>query len=261
MIYTGIGTDRLKLVRLLEHELSCRAVYLGAPTFLYRVGAYEVLRDGDVRVPNSECSAHIADEMKAQQLIKGAAEPNGHRFWLPHVNAYMNLLALLASHQLLINKTLRKTRQFLIRKSFMKEMLAENPNSVQEFMEAYQRNDGFAGVKGLCFTSRSVIFKPLHSENEDLKHAYLDLITHLVATAKRVHWIKASRIKPVNEKYSFRIWLYYLGMSGSDYARSREVLLEVLSGNAAYRTPEQRERALAKQKKRRKRRRRVCHRR
>ena len=44
-----------------------------------------------------------------------------------------------------------------------------------------------------------------------------------------------------NEKYIFRVWLIRIGMQGEEFKTTRKILLENLSGNAAFKTAEQAE--------------------
>jgi hypothetical protein len=51
-----------------------------------------------------------------------------------------------------------------------------------------------------------------------------------------------------NEKYALRTWLLRLGMNGPDFKQTRKILMENLSGHAAFRTDEEAQKFLAKEK-------------
>ena len=50
--------------------------------------------------------------------------------------------------------------------------------------------------------------------------------------------VLAREVDGSNERYIFRIWLMHLGMEGETYKEARRILLAPLSGNKAFRTPE-----------------------
>ena len=59
--------------------------------------------------------------------------------------------------------------------------------------------------------------------------------------------IQAKEITAENEKYAMRIWLLRLDMNGSEYKEERRILMENLSGHAAFRTEEDKVRWQARQ--------------
>ena len=68
--------------------------------------------------------------------------------------------------------------------------------------------------------------------------AYMQLITKLCDMAKQQQRVLATD-KPVdNEKYAFRCFLLRLGFIGNEYAESRKILLQNLSGNGSWKSGE-----------------------
>ena len=61
---------------------------------------------------------------------------------------------------------------------------------------------------------------------------------------KRIH---AKAVNEENEKYALRIWLTRLGMNGPEYKGTRKVLMENLSGHAAFRTEADKQRWMERQ--------------
>lgn len=52
----------------------------------------------------------------------------------------------------------------------------------------------------------------------------------------------------IYEKYALRTWLLRLGMNGPDFKETRKILMENLSGHAAFRTDEEAQKFLAREK-------------
>ena len=63
--------------------------------------------------------------------------------------------------------------------------------------------------------------------------------------------ILAKTVNDENEKYSIRIWMVRLGMNGDSFRQTRKILMEKLSGHAAFRTAEQADAFKKKEKRKR----------
>lgn len=60
--------------------------------------------------------------------------------------------------------------------------------------------------------------------------------------------IQAKDVNDENEKYALRTWLLRLGMNGPDFKETRKLLMENLSGHAAFRSDEEAKKFLAREK-------------
>ena len=115
----------------------------------------------------------------------------------------------------------------------------------------YEAQHGEA-LEGLKITSEKVIFTGFPTAPD---HEHLTAFGHLAIlmnqqalTQKR---IQAKDVADENEKYALRIWLLRLGMNGPDFKETRKLLMENLSGHAAFRTNEEAEKFLAREKEKR----------
>lgn len=115
----------------------------------------------------------------------------------------------------------------------------------------YEAQHGEA-LEGLKITSEKVIFTgfPTAPDREHLTaFGHLAILMNQQAlTQKR---IQAKDVADENEKYALRIWLLRLGMNGPDFKETRKLLMENLSGHAAFRTNEEAEKFLAREKEKR----------
>lgn len=71
------------------------------------------------------------------------------------------------------------------------------------------------------------------------------LMNQMAISQKR---IQAKAVDDSNERYSLRIWLIRLGMAGDEYKRTRNLLMQPLSGNTAFKTEEDADRFKTKMK-------------
>lgn len=65
--------------------------------------------------------------------------------------------------------------------------------------------------------------------------AYLDLCLAVSSQAIRQRSTVKQKTETENEKFTFRVWLVRLGLNGDEYKTTRDVLLEKLEGDMAYR--------------------------
>lgn len=122
--------------------------------------------------------------------------------------------------------------------------------TVQAFLNAladHTRTHG--GLEGLQITEQHVSFTgfPVPADRAHAE-AFCQLAAMMNAMALSQKRIQAKEVSTENEKYAFRIWLLRLGMNGDACKAARKVLMENLSGHAAFRTPEEAEKAKARNK-------------
>lgn len=123
--------------------------------------------------------------------------------------------------------------------------------AIMNFINAvsdYEAEHGVA-LEGLKITTEKVIFTGFPTAPD---HEHLTAFGHLAIlmnqqalTQKR---IQAKEVADENEKYALRIWLLRLSMNGPDFKETRKLLMEKLSGHAAFRTDEEAQKFLAREK-------------
>lgn len=69
-------------------------------------------------------------------------------------------------------------------------------------------------------------------------HSYIQLSCCIQQQAQNRMRIYPTQKETPNEKYAFRTWLLRLGMIGSEFKDTRQLLLENLEGNSAWKNPE-----------------------
>lgn len=161
-----------------------------------------------------------------------------------------NLVNLIYSRGKLIGKA--TGGHFHVDKGLVEELKDDRHTfAIANFINAvsnYEAQHGEA-LEGLKITSEKVIFTGFPTAPD---HEHLTAFGHLAIlmnqqalTQKR---IQAKEVADENEKYALRIWLLRLGMNGPDFKETRKLLMENLSGHAAFRTNEEAEKFLAREK-------------
>lgn len=234
----GLLTDRQPLVAALERETGQTAAYSGMPTFRYQVGPYTILRDGSMEVPEAKASTAILRRLAEQGLIERQAEaPAGIAFDASGFDGRImnNIVNALAAKEVLINRAIAVPNAFHMKVDLVKELKAVSPTTMSEFMAVLNRCGGDSAIKGLWLSADQLVFTGFPETQ-----ACRTLAERIIHSAVSNRWIKARAPKVTNDKYSFRVWLNSLGMTGPDYADTRAELLKNLSGDSCFRTPEQR---------------------
>ena len=112
----------------------------------------------------------------------------------------------------------------------------------------YEAEHG-AALKGLKITNEKVTFTgfPTAPDHEHLT-AFTQLAMLMNQQAISQKRIQAKEVNDENEKYALRTWLLRLGMNGPDFKETRKILMENLSGHAAFRTDEEAQKFLVREK-------------
>ena len=105
------------------------------------------------------------------------------------------------------------------------------------------------GMTGLTFADSKVNFTgfPM-TDDPDKAKAFVQLVSIMNRHALEMKRIQAKEVNDDNEKYAFRIWLLRIGMNSDEYKTARKLLMENLSGHAAFRTKAEEEKWKANQK-------------
>lgn len=123
--------------------------------------------------------------------------------------------------------------------------------AIMNFINAvsnYEAEHG-AALEGLKITTEKVTFTgfPTAPDHEHLT-AFAQLAVLMNQQAISQKRIQAKDVNDENEKYALRTWLLRLGMNGPDFKETRKILMERLSGHAAFRTDEEAQKFLAREK-------------
>ena len=116
-----------------------------------------------------------------------------------------------------------------------------------ETVEAYENRHGKA-ADGFCVEPDKLTFSTLpETDDPAVLRTFTTLCAMMNKQAIAQQRIQAKEISEENEKYAMRIWLLRLGMNGPEYKEERRILMERLSGHAAFRTEDDRLRWQEKQ--------------
>ena len=250
--YNATGARRKELVKAVAAILGEKPVYLGTPSFAYKVGDIEVMRDGTLRLP---------DGMAAQPLTEALADAGFH---------YEGESAMDRAEAKDGEADAEETEDVAAGAPALEDVERPVPQDEGTAVEAPAIAQGedigltvelpAAQVKvellGKLLEAKGALIRkalgvtelPMETHDdkvafpwfqeqppEDERKAAIALISHLGAFSKQAKRVTA-KAKPVaNEKYAFRCFLLRLGFIGKEWKDVRKTLLQNLSGSSAFR--------------------------
>ena len=206
-------------------------------------------------IPDSEYESEVREEAAGQEetAAQEGMEPLDLALSFPmgeHTGVSLrNLVNMVYSRGPLLSKA--SGGNFRVEKELAERLRDDACTAtVQTFLKALaDYMEAHGGMEGLQITEQQISFTgfpvPADQPHAD---AFLQLAAMMNAMALSQKRIQAKEVSTDNEKYAFRIWLLRLGMNGDAYKSTRKVLMENLGGHATFRTPEEAEKAKAKNK-------------
>ena len=245
--YNVTGTRRKAMVQTVSEALGGWEVkYLGAPTFSYQVGDFEITRNGALVFDDRTDTKLV--EMMLTALAQAGFECEEQT-------------AVSESTEPTVDTTEEQPEQ-----ETDAESTAE-PSDIVNLSIGLPR-DGFTtaaldNLDGLLESKGNLIKKAFGIEEAsytltddritfnwfsgeitpDGYRAFADFIGKLCEMAKTQKRVTAKPKAYENEKYAFRCFLLRLGLIGNEYKTSRKILLKNLSGNSSWRDGKRKEAA------------------
>ena len=220
--YNITKEQRKKMVEIVGRTLGVQPIYCGAPTFAYKVGAFEITRDGCI------CFGDEADEAEVERVRTALREAG---FAAEEDESEMTMAeseedAATDDEDRLIVSISRTFLTETGRKN-LDALLASKGKLIQKAFNIEKA--------AYTLTDETIKFAWFHGKiAEDTVRAYTDFISKLCEMAQRQKRAVAKEKVVENEKYAFRCFLLRLGMIGDDYKTSRRILLQNLTGSSAF---------------------------
>ena len=223
--------QRKKMVEIVGRTLGVQPIYCGAPTFAYKVGAFEITRDGCICFGDEADEAEVERVRTALREAGFAAEEEESEM----TTAEVETAAMTDDEDRL---TISLPRSFLTETALknLDALLASKGKLIQKAFNIEKA--------AYTLTDETIKFAWFHGKiAEDTVRAYTDFISKLCEMAQKQKRAVAKEKAVENEKYAFRCFLLRLGMIGDDYKTSRRILLQNLTGSSAFKCGHRKEAA------------------
>ena len=231
--YNVTGDRRKALVAVMRDVLQDTTRYLGAPSFAFQVGAYTVDKNGTVTCPDE------TDEAQIEMLIRELAHDGflGER----------------------VGEATKPAEPKEVEVDQMKEAtppIIDPDRLAIEFPKDAMTPTAMENLRRLVASKATLLKKAIGTDNLPIAEhsdriefgwfrptddqakliAYSQLTLGLCELARTQKCVNATEQEVENEKYAFRCFLLRLGFIGEEFKYARKLLLENLSGNAAFST-------------------------
>ena len=224
--YNITKEQRKKMVEIVGRTLGVQLIYCGAPTFSYKVGAFEITRDGCICFGDEADEAEVERVRTALREAGFAAEEEESEMTTAEVDSEEDSLAISLPRRFFTETALKN----------LDALLASKGKLIQKAFNIEKA--------AYTLTDETIKFAWFHGKiAEDTVRAYTDFISKLCEMAQKQKRAVAKEKAVENEKYAFRCFLLRLGMIGDDYKTSRRILLQNLTGSSAFKCGHRKEAA------------------
>ena len=217
------GESKKRLVKLISSHLGLESKYLGVPSCAYRIGSYTVNKDGSLSwEEDDEMTAGLLEALKAEGF--SAAEDDEA-----------------TEEEVLVEEEMEEESEvnrlcISFPKSMYEKHTLENLKNLVESKGALMKKAFRTESLEIVEDDEKVSFPWFELIDSDHFNAYTQFITAITKMAKEQKRILNREKEVENEKYAFRCFLLRLGFIGDEYKKTRKILLENLSGSAAFKT-------------------------
>lgn len=250
--------NRKEIIKAIENHTGIKPKYLGAPSFAYQIKLAEEIFTIDTagKIKNTQ-----GVEIELEKLLSGAVltqthdsaeEAVGFEVGIPiegHTGVTVrNLINMIYSKQSLIKKAF-EVEEDIVDSGFVESINKADLQSLEDFKTAVYEY-GASGCLGIefDFIGSTITFKFAKNLQQPEKlEAYTQFVSLLNKSAKEQKYALPKPTNTDNEKFTMRTWLIRLGFVGSEYKKSREILLKNLEGNGAFRKPKTTQEGIEKQ--------------
>ena len=219
--YNVTGAARKELVAAMEHLTGEKAKYLGMPSAAYRIGDYEVAKDGTVSWPDSD---DVDRELfsKRELMIERLCE-EGFEAFIPGNE----------EKQVMEERELELTVTMPLEKVNIGNLVCLLEAKGELVKKALR-------VEDLTFTTdeESISFPWFKETSPEEVMTYTKFISRVCEMTVNQKRVTAKPREDENEKYAFRCFLLRLGFIGDEYKADRKILLRHLDGSSAFKKVE-----------------------
>ncbi|MEQ2869139.1 virulence protein [Selenomonas noxia] len=252
------------MVGIVGEALGIKPAYCGAPSFSYKVGAFEITKEGSLCFDDATDEAMVARVRTALREADFTSEDGENEASCAdtgedkpiQTEAANTPTEVAAADEPIRTETAAESASTEEAMSELDEdsLSISLPRSL--FTEtALQNLDALLLSKGglirHAFDIREatytlegdrITFAWLHGTiTDETAKAYAEFISKLCQMARTQKRVTAKEKIVDNEKYAFRCFLLRLGMIGSAYKESRKILLQNLTGSSAFKSGHRKE--------------------
>ncbi len=243
--------ERKAMVGIVSKVLGIKPVYCGAPSFSYKVGAFEITKDGGLCFDDATDEATVARVRTALSEVgfmsedgenetscagTGADEPSRTEAAVDDLTP-AETAAEPAPTEEAIAEADEDSLSISLPRTLFTETALQNLDALLLSKGRLIRHAFDIQEATYTLTDDRITFAWLHGTiTDETAKAYAEFISKLCLMARTQKRVTAKEKIVDNEKYAFRCFLLRLGMIGNAYKESRKILLQNLTGSSAFKS-------------------------
>ena len=259
--------ERKAMVGIVGKALGIKPVYCGAPSFSYKVGAFEITKEGSLCFDDALDEATVArvrtalreagftsedweneascgdtgedkpiqtevtvnEEMPAETTVEEPTEVDTAESELVSTEAAPTEEPMAEADEDSLSISLPRSLFTETALSNLDALLLSKGRLIRHAFDIKEATYTLEGDR--------ITFAWLHGTiTDETAKAYAEFISKLCLMARTQKRVTAKEKIVDNEKYAFRCFLLRLGMIGSSYKESRKILLQNLTGSSAFKS-------------------------
>ena len=242
--------ERKAMVGIVGKALDTKPVYCGAPSFSYKVGAFEITKDGSLCFDDGADEATVARVRTTLREAGFMSEDEENSASCGDTAAKWATTAETATSETPCadtaqnNSTPTETAEpdedslsISLPRSLFTETALQNLDALLLSKGRLIRHAFDIKEATYTLTDDRITFAWLHGTiTDETAKAYAAFISKLCEMARTQKRVTAKEKIVDNEKYAFRCFLLRLGMIGSAYKESRKILMQNLTGSSAFKS-------------------------
>ena len=238
--------ERKAMVAVVSKVLDTKPVYCGAPTFSYKIGAFEITKDGNLCFDDASDEATVARVRTALREEGFMSEDGEDEASCGDIGADAPIQTETATEPAPTEEATAEPNEDSLSISLPRSLFTE---TALKNLDALLRSKGRLirhafDIKEATYTliDDRITFAWLHGTiTDETAKAYAEFISKLCEMSRTQKRVTAKEKIVDNEKYAFRCFLLRLGMIGSAYKESRKILLQNLIGSSAFKSGHRKE--------------------
>mgnify|MGYP000957355118 CR=1 FL=1 len=244
--------ERKAMVGIISKVLGEKPVYCGAPTFSYKIGAFEITKDGSLCFDDVTDEATVArvrtalreagfmskgEEDETSCAATGADAPSRTEAADDEPTPTETVVEEPAPTEETIAEPDEDSLSISLPRSLFTEAALQNLDALLLSKGRLIRHAFDIREATYTLTDDRITFAWLHGTiTDETAKAYAEFISKLCLMARTQKRVTAKEKIVDNEKYAFRCFLLRLGMIGNAYKQSRKILLQNLTGSSAFKS-------------------------
>ena len=246
--------ERKAMVGIISKAVGENPVYCGAPSFSYKVGAFEITKDGGLCFDDATDEATVARVRTALSEAGFMCEGGEDEASCAATAANEPIQTEAATSETPCEDTVQNdstptetadaeadssedTLSISLPRSLFTETALKNLDALLRSKGRLIRHAFDIREATYTLTDDRITFAWLHGTiTDETAKAYAEFISKLCLMARTQKRVTAKEKIVDNEKYAFRCFLLRLGMIGNAYKESRKILLQNLTGSSAFKS-------------------------